>query len=273
MYKRIDFTQLGGAPIDQDSFDWMQSSYRDALSAIAAMFGNKVIVTGMAVAGGNIADGWLVYNGSLMPFTGGALGAGSIVVQEVNNGDVDFQNNDTHTVEFKQQAVLGGPATFNYSDLVRLPLLKEIWLKGDVKEVDCDADYIAANFDESGLGINERTGWAVCNGSNGTKNRGGRVSIGYSTVTVDPDDNVWDVIYNTIGSTGGEKDHTLSVGEMPDHQHDIVNGGFLDKGAGDGANVVGSEGGSNHEKTGHAGGGQAHENRSPFIVSLFIQKL
>jgi len=58
-------------------------------------------------------------------------------------------------------------------------LYDNTWRTGDVKEVDCDGAYIAANFDGTGLGINERIGWAICNGNNGTKNRNGRVSLGY----------------------------------------------------------------------------------------------
>jgi hypothetical protein len=271
MYKRIDFTQLGGNPIDQDSFAFMQKSYIDAFGAIANLIGNYVIVTGMAVVGGNISDGWLVYNGVLMPFVGGALGDGSISVVEVDNGDVEYQNNDMHKVEYTKHAVLGVPATFNYTDLVRLTTMQNMWLKSDVKEVDCSGAYIAANFDETGLGINERKGWAICNGNNGTKNRGGRVSVGYSTVVIDPVDNVWDVIYNTIASVGGEKKHTLTNGELPSENITIHQGDSY-TGTG-GGGTVGRGADHANDIVIHFGNDEAHENRQPFIVTLFIQKL
>jgi len=66
---------------------------------------------------------------------------------------------------------------------------------GDVKEIDVATSYIAANFDVTGLGTNERLGWAICNGNNGTRNRNGRVPLQYDPST-----------YATLGATGGSKD-------------------------------------------------------------------
>jgi len=51
---------------------------------------------------------------------------------------------------------------------------------GDIKPVYKDATYLAANFDETGLGINLRAGEALCNGNNGTPNLTGRTIIHYS---------------------------------------------------------------------------------------------
>lgn len=282
MYKRIDFENLGGNPMDQDSFMWMQDSYRSAFAAIAAMIGTNVIISGMAVAAGNISNGWFTYNGELIPFTGGALGDGSIVIQQVDSDDVEFQNGDDHVVEIKKVAVLGGPATLNYSQLTAIGLLKRIWLPGDLKEVDCSAEYIAANFDGTGKGINERIGWAICNGNNGTKNRGGRVSIGYTTVEVDPVDGVWDELYKTIGAVAGEKKHQLVTTEMPAHSHTpgtkVFRGHRTNDQSGGVQTLATSAANADPALTGpefttSVGDGQAHENRQPFIVTLFIQKL
>ena len=163
--------------------------------------------------------------------------------------------------------------TFPFADLVRLDSIKNVWLTGDVKEVDCDAAYITANFDGTGLGINERAGWAICNGDNGTKDRGGRVSVGYETVTVDPSNNVWDAIYNTIGATGGEKRHTLITSEMPAHTHSIQPAYVTGTSAPSNVRTDSTSGSVGQAVTGSTGGGGSHENRQPFIVTLFIQKL
>lgn len=274
MNKRIDLSNTGGFPFTEGTLDFMQQSYRNALAAIAAMCGDKVIISGCVVNDQNqVSNGWIVYNGEMIPFTGGLLGTG-VVVQETA-ASANFQDGSVYDVYFTKTAFFGTPATFNWSDLKRLNTLQETWLPGDVKEVDCNAAYIAANFDATGLGINERKGWAICNGNNGTKNRGGRVSVGYSTVTIDPNDNVWDVLYNTIGATGGEKKHTLSQSELPNIQ---LNSGLYNNsqdyvdGSAD-PNNVGTTANGTPIKTSSLGSGLAHENRPPFIVTLFIQKL
>lgn len=52
------------------------------------------------------------------------------------------------------------------------------FLKGDIKEVACTQAYISANFNGTGLGTNERLGWAICNGQNGTFDLRDRVTVG-----------------------------------------------------------------------------------------------
>lgn len=152
------------------------------------------------------------------------------------------------------------------------------WLTGDVKEVDCTAEYILANFESNGLGINERVGWAICNGQNGTKNRSGRVSVAYGTG------------YTTMGATGGFSTHTLQSSEIPAHYHFGMYGaqlGSLDSygslnhvaaSARSGTNssnygMAGTNSTPNVARTSTTGSGGAHNNMQPYIVTLFIQKI
>lgn len=161
------------------------------------------------------------------------------------------------------------------------------WVIGDVKEVDCSNAYIAANFDGTGLGINERTGWAICNGQNGTKDRSERVSVGFGGS------------FTTMGATGGSKDavvvshnHTQTA-----HSHKQVYGDV--DGSGSGSTTAGAlkrgvnfgndsnydlRGGVGEtatkfdtssvsptiQSTGESGTGK---NMQPYIVTLFIQKI
>ena len=132
-----------------------------------------------------------------------------------------------------------------------------LYLKGDVKEIDCDATYIALNFDNTGLGINDRAGWAICNGLNNTKDRNGRSSIGYGSS------------YTTIGATGGTKDaivveHTHTIDEVYNENSD--NGKKVASGGG----TKESTGTQEVSKTGESG---TNKNYHPYIVTLFIQKL
>lgn len=134
-----------------------------------------------------------------------------------------------------------------------------LYLKGDVKEIDCDNTYLALNFDNTGLGINDRVGWAICNGLNGTKDRNGKTAIGYGAA------------YTTIGATGGSTDAIVVA-----HTHKL---GDQSGASGSGtANVryLGREIESNTlgipltDSTGESG---TNKNMQPYIVSLFIQKL
>jgi hypothetical protein len=270
MNKRINLTNLGGFPLTQDVIDFMQQSYRASISALAKMCGDKVIITGVDVAGNNVSDGWIVFNGELMPFVGGSLGL-TIIISETAETLV-FEDASTPNVLFTKTATSGVGGSFAFSELIRIEPLRNTWLKSDIKEIDCDGAYISANFDATGLGKNERKGWAICNGQNGTKDRGGRIGVGYSTLNIDPSDNVWDIIYTTMGLTGGEKKHTLTIAELPSHYHSINQGNSYTGSGGVGTVGRGSDN-PNSFNSGSVGSNNPHENRQPFIVSLFIQKL
>lgn len=69
---------------------------------------------------------------------------------------------------------------------------------------------LLTNFSVSGLGSGAFDCWAIANGNNGTQNLSGRVLVARD---------ISDVDFITIGNTGGNKTHTLSIGEMPIHSH------------------------------------------------------
>ena len=82
----------------------------------------------------------------------------------------------------------------------------------------------------------------------------GRVLVG-----LDEDDKD----FNTIGKTGGEKTHTLTVNEIPPHNHVIRNG---TNGLDGGSDWAVSNSGSSNWNTANTGGGQAHNNLQPYKV-------
>lgn len=133
------------------------------------------------------------------------------------------------------------------------------FLTGDIKEVDCSNEYIINNFETTGLGKNERLGWAICNGQNGTTNRNGRVSMPYGDS------------YLTMRSLGGSPDSVL-----PLHSHTGTAAGPYT-----GVNISGGggfKGGDNifRERpftTASSGESSINKNLQPYIVTLFIQKI
>jgi len=66
------------------------------------------------------------------------------------------------------------------------------------------------------------------------------------------------------GATGGEAEHTLTVGEMPAHNHNFVNSKV--GGTGTTQWVWASGGGNNTTAITNAGGGQAHNNMPPYLA-------
>lgn len=87
----------------------------------------------------------------------------------------------------------------------------------------------------------------------------GRVPVGYDVSQTE---------FDTVGETGGEKTHTLSINEMPSHTHQKSNN-FKDAGSlADGrfwAKTTGSTSGS-AAFTEAAGGDQPHNNLQPYIT-------
>ena len=88
-----------------------------------------------------------------------------------------------------------------------------------------------------------------------------------------------DADYNTIGNTGGEKRHTLTVAEMPAHAHSLDDA-YYSENVGQGQRQYGSGDSDNDNdiitrriNTYNTGGGGSHENRPPYFVLFYIMRL
>ena len=146
------------------------------------------------------------------------------------------------------------------------------WLIGEIKQIDYNTsimpNFLNDYFDNTGLGKNRYRGWAICNGNNGTRNRKGRVAIGYDETN-----------YPTVGATGGWEDAVVI-----EHTHDSssIYGNFVTvgdnqwqlKNINDGSSHLGVRdygnitGGVTNGATDGIG-----KNMQPYIVTLFIQKI
>jgi Microcystin-dependent protein len=91
----------------------------------------------------------------------------------------------------------------------------------------------------------------------------GKVAVGLNSA---------DTSFDALGETGGEKAHTLTVAEMPDHNHGL--GSYGDPSTGGTyyykTTRVTNQFGSG--STGNTGGGGSHNNLQPYIVLNYIIK-
>lgn len=89
----------------------------------------------------------------------------------------------------------------------------------------------------------------------------GRVGLAFSQNDVD---------FNTIGKTGGESFHTLTVEEMPSHTHSIPRTGSV--GNAGYKSVYGSANTGDGISTRSSGSGVPHNNMQPYIVCKYIMR-
>jgi hypothetical protein len=102
-------------------------------------------------------------------------------------------------------------------------------------------------------------GWAICNGSNGTTDLRERFVLGYSNGV------------NTEEQTGGEKEVSLTVGQLPSHSHLYVkSAGQQYKRGNTGSEFFqfGAE-----TATSETGNNEAHNNMPPYMVKAYVQKI
>lgn len=93
----------------------------------------------------------------------------------------------------------------------------------------------------------------------------GRVTVGKNEDDTD---------FDEVGKTGGEKEHTLTISEMPSHNHDFNKTNVATM-AGSGANEMSqTEGGRTYELMGikNTGGSQPHNNLQPYAIMNYIIK-
>ena len=129
-------------------------------------------------------------------------------------------------------------------------------------------------------GISTLTGWALCDGTNGTPDLRNRFIVGaHSGVGIGTSATAGPVISAdaatnpnyTPGNVGGETSHQLTIAELASHTHALTN-------------IIGDQGGITVGSSGHnmnnnagkttepTGSSHFHENRPPYYALAFIMR-
>lgn len=110
-----------------------------------------------------------------------------------------------------------------------------------------------------------------------------RIASGKMLVGIDSAD----TDFNTIGKTGGEKEHTLTINEMPAHSHKLQGNtnvvfdenpiypyllASAKRGYANGDSVIFGDGYTINDTT-NTGGGQSHNNMPPYQVVALWQRI
>lgn len=106
--------------------------------------------------------------------------------------------------------------------------------------------------------------WGTPNSSSNFKlpNLAGRAPVGYNSADTD---------FSTVGKTGGEKTHKLTISEIPSHNHRLYSRSVY---SGSGKYIAHCNEDSSSTSyayyTGSTGGGAAHNNLQPYAVVKYI---
>ena len=104
---RIQYAQ-GGFPLSIERMEDMQECWA-LIGQLAQMIGTTVVVSGCEVSGTQVASGYVVINGELLPFEGGT--AQTYVRVEETTETLEYKDGNTHPYLTRRKAVFSSVAT------------------------------------------------------------------------------------------------------------------------------------------------------------------
>lgn len=254
---KTNFIQTGGFPVKAERLQELQTAY-SIFNHLGNLAGNFAIVSGCAVVGTNVADGFVVINNELLEFKGGTVSDDVIIIETASSKE--FKNGEVKEVHFERFATFGTSVeSFPWADFKRPIQTKEIPLDL-VTRLEL-LEKKSAVFQAGGgmvlwnkPAVDIPAGWAE------VANWKGRIPVGLDTTQAE---------FNLMGKQGGSKNKTLSISEMPSHTHDIDLVDETGSGAPAGGNPAGISNGTG--KTKSQGGGVSFSIMNPYRVVMFIE--
>lgn len=237
----------GGFPTTSNTLRFFDHMIKE-IHKITALGGVDYIASGVVVTNNVATDGVIVFNGEILPFTGGSV-QNKVVIREniQNQAYLKDENNDgqgdiiatyfTRYAEFLPNGQTTTDVNFEFVGLQRIKPLTELTRRVTPKKA-------ALPFWGALNEIPE--GWQLCDGTSGTPDLRGLFIVGYNPAETD---------YNAIGKQGGQKEVTLNENQMPSHNH---NGTTFNAGAHTHSGATSYDGAHSHRVTADSDFGGVH---------------
>ncbi|MBC7399857.1 MAG: hypothetical protein H7289_07905 [Mucilaginibacter sp.] len=249
-----DFSQTGGFPFDQGTLAFMQNNIVLASKA-AAMGGTLSIISGCEIAGVNATSGFVFINGEILPFVAGTITAKVIIVETTTS--LLYQDNVSRPVQKVRHATFGDDGVTDY-----------LWVN------------FKRNTSEGVLARLERLeriaapiltgdGWLLFNRpANQIPPQWAEVVEMRGRTAIHQD--VTQTEFVAIGQTGGNKNKTLSIDEMPAHKHTLT-GGLVGQSYSANGGTTRNSIDSANPQTENTGGGVPFGILNPYRIVLYIK--
>ena len=256
---KLEVNQVGGFPMTTRILDEIQKAHA-VFNSLGGLAGNFTIIAGCITVGSTVGDGFVFINGEVFDFKGGLAQTKVIIKEDVEN--LTFQNGNANPVIKTRYVTFGtGVGAINWGDFKRPIETKEI--SGLIQRIeDLEARPLVGNIPIGLIAIWGQAANLIPVGWEEYTELSGRFPIGFSA----------DADFDVVGKIGGAKSKTLSVSEMPEHDHAIGNsrrntGG----GSGGDENHPTSFAGTRAHVTDKQGSGTAFSIMNPFRVVHFIK--
>lgn len=122
-----------GFPGTNKTLRFIQDAFREPLGALAKLAGDKTIITGVVNTAGMVSNGFITYNGEIIPFVGGNYAATVTIIEAFENVNYNTDANDDTVLDslpayrtIYAMCGTGGIDIFNFSELAPLKTIKEL---------------------------------------------------------------------------------------------------------------------------------------------------
>lgn len=251
---KTNFIQTGGWPLKSERLQEQQTAY-SIFNAYGSLAGNLTIISGCETLGTTVQDGVVYIDGELYDFKSASVTPTSTVIiieTPINRG---FKNGVVKTVHTLRYATFGTAETsWLWSDFERLDPITELMRRLSVVEKKTAVFQAGGGMifwnkpaNEIPEGYQEVVDWR------------GRMPVGFDSTQVE---------FNAIGKVGGSKNKSLSVDEIPSHNHGFRAYTQSGSNSGSGGEAAGY---FENKVTSNTGGGQSFSILNPFRTVLFIE--
>lgn len=255
------FITAGGYPLKSERLEELEETFTP-FNSFGSLAGNLSIISGCESSGTTpvtVANGFVYIDGELYEFRGGYATPESTVIIVEEERQKAFKNGQINTVYIVRYATFGvSENSWLWSEFKRPANTVNI-----TERLLAIEKKVAVFQAGGGMVLWNKPANQIPDGWQEVVNWRGRIPVGLDTTQAE---------FNTIGKTGGAKNKTLSIAEMPAHSHDVTVHGS-DDGNGWGRIQGGSpeQTGTNSVDVQSKGGGQQFSLLNPYRVVLFIE--